>query len=146
MPDNLFISQEERHQIVTAIQQAEGKSYGEIKVYFEKKCNKDVMDRALEIFYRLDLGKTKRQTGVLFYVAYQDHVFAIIGDRGIHEKVPSNFWEETKALMQPYFIENKFTEGLIKGISLAGEQLKAYFEIDGDDTNEIPDDIIISDE
>lgn len=141
-----FLSPEEQEQIVTAIREAEGKSSGEIKVYFERKCKNELLDRALEVFYKLKMDQTKLQTGVLIYVAYVDHVFAIIGDKGIHEKVPSNFWDETKVLMESYFKDGRYTEGLLKGIFLAGQQLHQYFEFTDGDTNEISDDIIISDE
>jgi uncharacterized membrane protein len=141
-----FLTTEQRHQLVTAIREAEGKSLGEIRVYFEKHCKKDLMDRAVEVFYQLKLEKTKLRTGILIYVAYLDRVFAIIGDQGINEKVPSGFWDEAKELMTPYFKEEQYTEGLLKGINLAGEQLRNFFEITGTDTNEIADDIIVRDE
>lgn len=141
-----FLTTEQRHQLVTAIREAEGKSSGEIRVYFEKHCKKDLMDRAVEVFYQLKLEKTKLRTGILIYVAYLDRVFAIIGDKGINEKVPSGFWDEAKELMTPYFKEEQYTEGLLKGINLAGEQLRNFFEITGTDTNEIADDIIVRDE
>ena len=48
--------------------------------------------------------------------------------------------------MTPYFKEEQYTEGLLKGINLAGEQLRNFFEITGTDTNEIADDIIVRDE
>ncbi len=141
-----FLSAEQQAQIVTAIREAEGKSSGEIKVYFEKNCRKDLLDRAVEIFHKLKMEQTALKTGVLIYIAYGDRVFAIIGDSGINEKVPAGFWESTKTLMEGYFREEKFTEGLLKGIKLAGEQLSQFFEISGNDTNEISDDIIISNE
>ncbi len=141
-----FLSPEQQAQIVTAIREAEGKSSGEIKVYFEKKCGKDLLDRAVEIFHQLKMNQTKLKTGVLIYIAYADHVFAIIGDSGIHEKVPSDFWEATKSVMENYFKEGKYTEGLLKGIRLAGEQLQQFFEISGHNANEISDDIIIRNE
>lgn len=141
-----FLTTEQRHQLVTAIREAEGKSSGEIRVYFEKHCKKDLMDRAVEVFYQLKLEKTNLRTGILIYVAYLDRVFAIIGDQGINEKVPPGFWDEAKEVMAHYFKEEQFTEGLLKGINLAGEQLRNFFEITGTDTNEIADDIIVRDE
>ncbi|MBK9730628.1 MAG: TPM domain-containing protein [Chitinophagaceae bacterium] len=141
-----FLSPEEQEQIVAAIKEAEGKSSGEIKVYFEQNCKTELLDRAVEIFYKLKMEQTKLKTGILIYIAHVDRVFAIIGDKGINEKVPANFWDETKMLMESYFKDGKYKEGLLKGISLAGQQLHKYFELIGNDTNEISDDIIISDE
>ncbi|MEO6166782.1 MAG: TPM domain-containing protein [Chitinophagales bacterium] len=141
-----FLSPEQREQIVAAIREAEGKSSGEIKVYFEKHCKKELLDRAVEIFHQIKMDKTELRTGILIYVAHVDRVFAIIGDKGINEKVPDNFWDETKALMESYFREEKYTEGLMKGISLAGEQLRTFFKLMSNDSNEISDDIIVNDE
>lgn len=51
------------------------------------------------------MEQTKLKTGILIYIAHVDRVFAIIGDKGINEKVPANFWDETKMLMESYFKE-----------------------------------------
>lgn len=146
MPSNTFLSAEEKEQIVTAIKNAEGKSPGEIKVYFEKRCNKKVEERITEIFHRLKMHETELRTGVLIYVAYLDKVFAILGDKGIYEKVPVHFWDETRSLMEIDFREGRFAAGLIKGINLSGEQLRKYFGPMKENTNEISDDIIIADD
>lgn len=141
-----FLTSDQRNQLVNAIREAEGKSLGEIRIYFEKHCRKNILDRAVEVFYHLKMEKTKLRTGILIYVAYSDHVFAILGDRGIHEKVPANFWDETKELMGQYFKDENYMQGLLKGIHLAGEQLRKYFASTGTDTNEITDDIVVKDE
>ena len=141
-----FLSAQEQERIKAAIQDAEGKSSGEIKVYFEKKCSKELMDRAVEIFHQLKMHQTEGRTGVLIYVAYEDHLFAIIGDKGIHEKVPADFWDHTKKVMEDDFKEKRFTDGLLKGIQLAGEQLRQFFTRSARDSNEISDDIIVKDE
>jgi uncharacterized membrane protein len=85
--------------------------------------------------------KTALRNGVLFYFAVKDRKFAIIGDAGIHAKVPEGFWDKIKELMLKDFIEGKFTEGLSEGILLAGEQLKTHFPHQKDDVNELPDEI-----
>jgi len=77
----------------------------------------------------------------LFYLAIADHKFAILGDAGINQKVPENFWEEIKEEMTASFKEGKFTEGLSTGIKKAGEQLKHHFPWQEDDVNELSDEI-----
>src|SRR6185436_15855395 len=111
-PGQTFLSSQEREQIVAAIRQAEGKSTGEIRVFFEKHCKGEVLDRAADLFHRLKMHETKLRTGILIYVAYADHLFAILGDEGIHKVVPENFWDETKILMEQHFREGRFVEGL----------------------------------
>ena len=45
--------------------------------------------------------------------------------------------------MAGHFSEEKFADGLIEGIKMAGEQLKSHFPYQEDDVNELPDDISI---
>ncbi|TLV00539.1 TPM domain-containing protein [Dyadobacter luticola] len=140
--DSLFFSDEQQQRIIGAIQQAETQTSGEVKVHIEKKCpTPDVMDRAKEVFLFLHLHETAQRNGVLFYLAYEDRKFAVLGDQGIDEKVPGNFWNSTKDLLREYFIKGQFSEGLAKGIEEAGLQLKTHFPYQSDDINELPDDI-----
>jgi len=79
---------------------------------------------------------------VLIYLAVVDHKFAIIGDKGIHEKVGDDFWNETKELMLSYFKKNQISAGLVAGIKKAGESLSIHFPRQDNDHNEISDEIV----
>ena len=136
-----YFAEEEKLQIVNAIKSAEFKTSGEIRVHIEKHCKEDVLDRAAFLFEKLEMHKTEIRNGVLFYLALEEHVFAILGDAGLNQKVPENFWKEIKEAMVVQFKENKFTEGLVTGISMAGEALKHYFPWQEDDVNELSDEI-----
>ncbi len=138
----LAFTDQEKEQIVGAIREAERDTSGEVKVHIEKNCPQpDVMDRAKEVFFKLGLDKTKLRNGVLFYVAMDDHKFAILGDAGIDAAVPDNFWLTTKDTLRGYFKAGQITEGLCAGIRMAGQQLKSHFPYQSDDINELPDDI-----
>lgn len=137
-----LLQEEQQKLIIAAIKRAENNTSGEIKVHIEANCNKsDAIDRAKYIFKYLALHKTALRNGVLFYLAYEDRKFAIIGDSGINDKVGQQFWDSTKSLLIQNFKESKFTEGLVKGIEEAGIQLEKYFPFNSDDTNEISDEI-----
>jgi len=136
-----FFTKEQRSLIVSSIKEAELNTSGEIRVHIEKKCKKDVLDRATTIFGKLKMHKTNLRNGVLFYLAVKDHKFAILGDGGINDKVPDNFWENIKAHILDHFKEQRFTEGLTEGIKMAGQQLKTHFPYQSDDVNELPDDV-----
>ena len=132
----------EQQRIVEAIRQAEKATSGEIRVHVEAHC--DVLDpvaRAIDVFAQLGMHQTKDQNGVLFYVAYTDRKFAIVGDKGIDASVPANFWESTKELLRSHFVSGHYADGLSQGIERAGQQLKQYFPYTSDDTNELADDI-----
>jgi uncharacterized membrane protein len=141
MAEKLF-SPEEKKSIVAAIQAAELQTSGEIQVHIENHCRGDVMDRAAEMFETLKMYQTQERNGVLFYLAIEDHKFAILGDGGINAVVPKDFWEKCKNLMAEQFRQGEYTQGLIGGIRLAGEQLSAHFPYNSDtDQNELSDEI-----
>ena len=132
----------EQQRIVEAIRLAEKATSGEIRVHVEAHCAQpDPVQRAIEVFAQLGMHQTKDQNGVLFYLAYDDRKFAVVGDKGIDMKVPADFWESTKDLLRKHFRQGAFAEGLSRGIERAGEQLKQYFPYASDDTNELADDI-----
>ena len=91
-----FLSPSEEAEIVEAIRTAEQNTSGEIRVHLEAHSKLDTFDRATEVFDFLHMGNTKRGNGVLIYVAVEDRTLAIMGDKGINDAVPQNFWEGTK--------------------------------------------------
>ena|SRR5690606_9924856 len=141
MAERLF-SEEDRQRIINAIKEAEMETSGEIQVHLENHCKGEVLDRAADVFATLKMHKTALRNGVLFYLATEDHKFAILGDAGINQLVPPHFWDDIKEEMLKYFREKKFTEGLCTGIALAAQQLKTHFPYDSEgDENELPDEI-----
>ena len=128
--------------IKEAVIAAELKTSGEIRVYIENESGEVVLDKAANVFKQLDLHKTKARNGVLFYLAIQDRQFAILGDAGINEKVPADFWDNIKEHMQNRFRDGHFTEGMIEGIGMAGEKLQQHFPYTREDLNELEDDVI----
>lgn len=141
MAKHLF-SQEEKEIITAAIKAAELETSGEIQVHIENHCGDNVLDRAAEIFETLKMHQTQERNAVLFYLAVEDHQFAILGDCGINWVVPANFWENIKNEMVIHFKNKDFTEGLRLGIEMCGQQLKSHFPYNQEgDINELPDEI-----
>lgn len=136
-----FFTEEQKQAIQQAIVNAELNTSGEIRVHIEEKCKGDVLDAASKIFTKLNMHKTELRNGVLFYLAVDDHKFAIAGDKGIDEKVEDNFWDTIRDTMLENFKQKKFTEGLSVGIAMAGEKLKIYFPFQSHDTNELSNDV-----
>ena len=116
-----LFTEEQQEKIVHAINIAENHTSGEIRLAVEPHCNGNVLDRAAWYFHRLGMDRTALHNGVLIDMAVEDHQFAIIGDTGIDRKVPENFWEETKDLMVQAFRKGELVEGLITGITHAGQ-------------------------
>jgi|SRR5690606_4549214 len=134
-------TEEQQEKIVLAIQQAEAQTSGEIRLAVEPYCKGEPLDRAMVYFERLGMDKTALHNGVLIYLSTEDHGLAIVGDKGIHARVPADFWEETVALMVRHFKAGDLVQGLLEGIAHAGEQLKCFFPREADDVNELPNDI-----
>ncbi len=136
-----FLTAEEESRIIQAIQKAEGRTSGEIRVHLERNLKKDPIIRAEEVFCLLGMDRTTYKNGVLFYVAVDDHQFAVIGDEGIDKVVPEDFWKSIKEEVIREFTRGDHAKGLIAGILHAGEKLKEFFPYDHENGNELSDEI-----
>lgn len=141
MSNEIFLTPEEEHEIVTAIRVAEKNTSGEIRVHIEKTTTTVPFDRAKEVFHLLKMDETELKNGVLIYLAYEDKKFVICGDKGINEVVAEDFWEHTKECMRDQFKVGNFKQGLIDGILKAGVQLQHYFPWKEGDSNELSNEI-----
>lgn len=137
-----IFNSDEQHAISHAVGLAENRTSGEIRVCVERSTKDNAINRATYYFNKLGMHQTSLKNGVLIYLAVDDRKFAIIGDEAINKKVPENFWEETKNVMTTYFAKGKIVEGIVKGIHVAGEQLKHYFPVADDDINELPNEVV----
>lgn len=132
---------DEQNSIIDSIAQAESKTSGEIRVHIENFCLGDPVKRAARIFSNIGMNKTKLKNGVLFFLAVKSKKFSIVGDSGINNIVSADFWNGIKEKLAKDFSENKFAEGLCRGIQKAGEQLQTHFPIKEGDKNELANNI-----
>lgn len=139
-----FFTTEEKEQLVEAIRKAEQRTSGEIRLFVESRCRfVDPMDRAAELFLTLEMVKTEDRNATLIYVAVKDRQAAILGDKGIHEKVGQTYWNTVVKKMMTNFRQQNLSEGICSAISDLGEALHLYFPFDRDtDKNELPDEIV----
>lgn len=136
-----FFNPEEEARIIEAIRLAESGTTGEIRVHLENDAKRDAVDESLAVFHRLGMHKTRDRNGVLILLEIKRRQFAIIGDVGIDQKVSDDFWDEERDLMQNYFRQRKFTEGLVLAVEQIGAKLQGFFPMKGDNPNELPDNI-----
>lgn len=141
---NKFFTAEENKLIVEAIQQAEKQTSGEIRVFVESRCSyMDALDRAAEVFFKLQMQNTTEKNAVLVYIAVKDRQLAIFGDEGIHKKVGNEYWGRLVKQMISHFNKNNFAEGIRHTISELGQDLQKYFPYHKyNNKNELPDDIV----
>ncbi len=141
---HLFFSRKEKACIVGAMVQAEKETSGEIRVHLARKVRGDVLTRARETFEKIGMIKTIHQNGVLIFLSIQDRSFAIVGDVGIHEKLPPDFWDRMVQEAAAHFRVDRFADGVVHAVLAAGEKLKVYFPRGHKDVNELPDRISYS--
>lgn len=141
MDINTFFTEVQKKEILLAIEQAELNTSGEIRLHVEETCKIDPTVRAVKVFEKLKMNKTKLRNGVLFYIALGDKKFAIIGDKGINDLVEVNFWEDIKDAMLKFFVKDALSDGLCLGIQMAGMKLKTHFPYALNDENELTNDI-----
>jgi uncharacterized membrane protein len=139
-----FFTAEEKQQLMEAIKKAEQRTSGEVRLFVESRCRfVDPMDRAQELFLKLGMDKTQDRNATIIYVAVKDRQTAILGDKGIHEKVGQEYWNDEVRKMMRYFRQHNLAEGLCACINDIGEALHLYFPYDRDtDKNELPDEIV----
>ncbi len=133
----------ERTRIVAAIQAAERRTSGEIRVHIEREVplGGDAYAHAREVFARLGMHATAARNGVLIYLAVKARRFAVVGDEGLHTHVGDAFWSETRDVIGAAFADDRPVEGIEAAISRIGERLREHFPVADDDVNELPDDI-----
>lgn len=141
-----IFSEKDQERIREAVAAAERATSGEIRICVEKTCTGSALDRAVTYFHKLGMNQTKLRNGVLIYLAVEDRSFAIIGDSGINQRVPENFWDSTKELMLSHFKKGDMAAGILAGIQEAGIQLKTFFPSLAGDVNELSNDIAFGDE
>jgi uncharacterized membrane protein len=136
-----FFTNSEQQAIREAIAKAELNTSGEIRIHLDATCKGEPVDRAIQIFAKLKMHKTELRNGVLFFLALEDKKFAIIGDKGINDSVPSDFWDSIRNKMVLHFQKDEFTAGICLGIEMAGNKLKTHFPFQQDDVNELSNEI-----
>ena len=94
MRPSKFFTKEQKTRILEAIRNAESNTSGEIRVHVERNCQGEPTDRAAYLFEKLGMHKTNLRNGVLFFMSYDDHKVAILGDAGINAVVPEDFWDK----------------------------------------------------
>lgn len=134
----------EKQTIVAAIKQAEQTTSGEVRVFVESKCRYvKAIDRAKELFDKLDMYKTEEKNGVLVYVALKDRQLAIYADEGIYQKTEPNFWQNNMHTLVQHFHKEDYAFGIAQVVKAIGETLQFHFPYNKKtDVNELPDDIV----
>jgi uncharacterized membrane protein len=141
MNQEAFLSALDEARIVAAIQAAESRSRGEIRVHVANGPVPDARQAAEADFVRLGMAATAERNGVLILVAPESQSFAVIGDEAIDALCPPGFWGEVADGVAAEFRAARFTEGIVSAVGRVGEVLERHFPRRPGETdrNELPD-------
>ena len=137
-----FIAKLDEAKVLRAIEEAEQKSSGEIRVFVSHRDIDDPLQAAQKQFGKLGMTRTRLRNGVLLFFAPVTQKFAIVGDSGIHEKCGVAFWEELSLEMQTHLKSARFTDAVVAAVQKVGNILAQHFPRDPDDTNELPNRVL----
>jgi uncharacterized membrane protein len=136
-----FFSHFDADRIVAAIAAAEASSSAELRVHVTQRVPRDLDVLAQRRFHKLGMANTALRNGVLVYIAPRARQFRILGDTGIHQRCGDDFWKGVASVMEGHFRKGEFTEGVVVGVRLLGEELARHFPRSADDKDELPNTI-----
>lgn len=134
-----FLSDADLDAVAAAIAAAEATTSAEIRVHLDARCPGEPMPRAVAVFERLGMHQTAARHGVLVYVSVEDHKLAVLGDRGIHERVGQVYWDRLVQGVIAHLRERRHRDGLVHAVAEVGAVLRRHFPRRPDDVNELPD-------
>ena len=139
-----LLSDADNKRIVEALKATEKLTSGEIRIFMESRNPLvSTMDRAMSVFFELQMEKTQQRNAVLLYIAVKDKEVALYGDEGIHQQVGDEFWNQQVRQMILLFKENNLADGIVKCMAEVGNALIDKFPYQvGIDKNELPDEIV----
>src|SRR5438552_3520483 len=137
-----FLRKLEHDRIVAAIQAAELKSSGQIRVHIQRgELKGDALPAAQKKFHALKMHHARHRNAVLIFVAPRAHKFAVVGDQAIHEKCGDGLWRRIVEKMREHFRTEKFTDALVDAIQEIGVVLTEHFPRIREDGNDLPNEI-----
>jgi uncharacterized membrane protein len=136
-----FLSDDDLEAVARAVAEAERHTSAEIRVHLDRSCDGDALQQAITVFERLGMHKTAGRNGVLVYISVTDRKLAVIGDKGIHERVSEAYWQALIAAVSERLRQQQPRAGLIHAIAEVARELARHFPRHPDDTNELPNQV-----
>lgn len=87
-------------------------------------------ERAVEVFSQLRVWDTADNNGVLIYLLLADRDVEIVADRGIHQRVGAEGWEQVCQTMEAQLRGGDLSAGVLAGIRAVGAYLTTHFPRD----------------
>ncbi len=136
-----ILSADDLEAVARAAAEAERLTSAEIRVHLDHSCDGDALQQAIKVFERLGMHNTAARNGVLIYVSVTDRKLAVIGDRGIHERVGEAYWQGLVAAVRARMRQQQPRDGLIHAIAEVSRELGRHFPRRPGDTNELSNEV-----
>ena len=107
-----------------------------------KRKETAVMQRALRAFYEKGLYKTRKNTGVLFFMSLLERKVWVLADKGIYEKIQQETLNRYSKIVSQGIKDHRACDALCDAIKESGELLAKHFPITPDDTDELSDEVM----
>ncbi len=107
-----------------------------------RKKEEAVRLRAERAFFEKGLYKTKKNTGVLFFLSLLERKVWVLADKGIYEKMNQETLNRFANEVSRGIKENQACGALTQAIQEIGVLLSQHFPITPDDTDELPDGVM----
>jgi len=98
--------------------------------------------RAERAFFERGLYKTKKNTGVLFFLSLLEKKVWVLADKGIYEKMDQETLNRFADEVSRGIKEGRACDALSQAIQEVGGYLSKHFPITPEDTNELPDGVM----
>lgn len=139
-----FLSKEDMAVLVDAIHAAEDHSTGEIRIHIDRNSQENIAEVAFQVFKKLCKDQTRHKNAILFHVNFERKYLTIIADEGINKCVDPNFWEVMHDYITAEFKKGNYCGALKSSVLKTGLELKKHFPIEGENLNELPNEITFS--
>jgi len=98
--------------------------------------------RAERAFFERGLYRTRKNTGVLFFLSLLERKVWVLADKGIYEKMNQETLNRFANEVSRAVKEGRACDALSQAIQEIGVYLAKHFPITPEDTNELPDDVM----
>jgi uncharacterized membrane protein len=136
---------EDLEAVRAAIEAAEARTSGEIRVHLERRLPRGgrghVLEHARRVFVRLGLHRTRRRNGVLIYLALGDRHLAVVGDDGIHARVGDAYWAGLRDRLAEGLRAGRPRDAVLAAVREVGQVLATHFPPEPGDVDELSDEV-----
>jgi putative membrane protein len=99
--------------------------------------------RAERAFFERGLYKTKKNTGILFFLSLLEKKVWVLADKGIYEKMDQETLNRFANEVSSGIREGRACEALSQAIREIGGLLSQHFPITSNDTDELPNEVVV---